>query len=157
MSLDAHKIGPKLYQGANPPHGPELRQRGFDMVVLCALEWQEPASEYPGLTVVRAPMWDGDEVPTVIAHKAARAAARAIRAGRRVLIVCNQGRNRSGLVTALALWYLTGAPGAACMQAVQARRPNALTNPTFALYLYHMPARRLTRARAAGSPSVVAG
>jgi protein-tyrosine phosphatase len=65
----------------------------------------------------------------------ARKLARALRKGKRVLVMCVQGRNRSGLVAAMALSYLTKKPGAACADLVSAGRPNALTNASFVLFL----------------------
>ena len=137
--IDAHQIAPRLYQGANPPQGPELRARGFDVLVLCAVEWQYDARNYPGLQIIRAPMLDTAEVPSRTAHRAAERVAREWRAGKRILIACNMGWNRSGLVSALTLWRLTGRPGAECMWRVQQQRPRALSNESFALYLYHLP------------------
>jgi protein-tyrosine phosphatase len=150
MNLDAHRIAPKLYQGANPPKGPALKSLGFDTLVLCAMEHQDPASDYPGLKVIHAPMDDNAWVPRETAMRAAREVACEIKAGRRVLVVCHQGRNRSGLVSALALWFM-GKSGVEALWQVQTARPDSLSNQFFARFLFFLPpryARRRARAAA---------
>jgi protein-tyrosine phosphatase len=51
--------------------------------------------------------------------------------GAQVLVTCRMGKNRSGLVSALALHLLTGQSGKACIQHIQSRRKGALRNPGF--------------------------
>jgi protein-tyrosine phosphatase len=72
--------------------------------------------------------------------------ARRIREGRTVLVTCQQGRNRSGLVTALTLVALTGASGNRCARAVKARRHSpygeALCNRDFLDLLRSIPSKR---------------
>lgn len=137
--IDANRIAPKLYQGANPPQGSAVRRAGFDVLVLCASEHQYPAALYPGVKVIYAPMWDEASVPKEVAFPAARAVVHELRKGSRVLVCCNMGRNRSGLVTALALWCMTGRSGVECLWRVQTARPKALSNKFFALFLFHLP------------------
>ena len=131
--FDANQIAPKLYQGSPPPPGPELRARGIDVVVLCAEEIQPPDWTFPGVRVIHAPMDDSERIPERVAHNAAREVARALRAGKRVLITCAMGLNRSGLVSAQALWYATGMPGYKCVEAVR----RAYHLPLF-LEIYHI-------------------
>jgi hypothetical protein len=61
--------------------------------------------------------------------------AREITAGGSVLTMCNAGRNRSGLLSALIVRELTGLPGAAAMAVVRHHRPNAIANPNFERFL----------------------
>jgi len=61
--------------------------------------------------------------------------------GERVLVTCWQGRNRSALVAALALYLLSGADGGGILRHIQGRRPGALTNPVFAHAVRSLPAR----------------
>lgn len=143
--VDADRIAPRLWQGARPPTGPTLAQRGFDVLVLCAF-YQPPAEEFPGVRVARAPMHDAYAIPDV-AFAAAKLVAAHLAAGHRVLVTCEQGLNRSGLVSALALWYATGRSGVDCLWQVQAARPGALFNKVFAVTLFRLPAR-LRRQRA---------
>lgn len=65
----------------------------------------------------------------------ARTAARGIEDGEVVLTMCNAGRNRSGLLSALIVRELTGLPGAAAMAVVRQHRPNAIANPHFERFL----------------------
>jgi hypothetical protein len=140
--IDANRIASKLHQGAHPPPGPFVRLAGFDVLVLCAQERQPPAGSYPGVKVYSAPMDDSAWVPREMAMGAAQVVAKEIRAGKRVLVCCNMGINRSGLVNALALWLLTGKPGKECLWQVQERRPGALRNSAFAIFVGMLPARR---------------
>jgi protein-tyrosine phosphatase len=55
----------------------------------------------------------------------------AIRRGKKVLVTCNAGRNRSGLIVALALHLLSGQPAAPIIGYVKKARPGALSNPSF--------------------------
>lgn len=61
--------------------------------------------------------------------------ARHIDGGGTVLTMCNAGRNRSGLLSALIVRELTGLPGAAAMAVVRHHRPNAIANPHFERFL----------------------
>lgn len=105
------------------------------MLVLCAAEHQLPASYYPGVGVVYAPMDDGEVVPTEVASRAARIAARAHRLGATILVVCHEG-----LVSALVLREMSGRSGKVCADRIRAKRPGALTNPHFAAWLHGLPA-----------------
>lgn len=145
--VDADRIAPRLWQGSRPPTGLTLAQRGFDVLVLCAF-YQPPPEEFPGLQIARAPMHDSYAIPDV-AFDAARLVAVQLAVGQRVLVTCEAGFNRSGLVSALALWYLTGKPGVDCLWQVQTARPGALFNKVFAATLFHLPARRQRLRRAA--------
>jgi len=120
-----------------------VRRAGFDMLILCAMEYQPPAAMYPDVEVVHAPNDDPDREPTRaeldIARAAAGRAARWILRGKSVLVTCQQGRNRSGLVSAFALHYMTGIAGDVAGLCVRARRKNALTNKWFWRELAKLP------------------
>jgi hypothetical protein len=58
-----------------------------------------------------------------------------IELGGATLTMCNAGRNRSGLLSALIVRELTGLPGAAAMAVVRHHRPNAIANPNFERFL----------------------
>ncbi len=132
--MNVSRIYDTIWQGPQPPPGPTLREMGFDVLVLCASEFQPPAEMFPGVTVIHAPNDDGDE-PTREqlegAIQAARQVVEAVRADKNVLVTCYLGLNRSGLVSALALYFLTGWPGRKCIQTVKLQRPNALSNQHF--------------------------
>jgi protein-tyrosine phosphatase len=143
---DVSRIAPKLWQGAEPPRGPYLKAHGADVLILCAKELQLPAAFFPGVEVFHAPLEDKPRAPNseeiAIASAAARFVVANLRAGKRVLVTCQMGLNRSGLVSALALRELTGTSGLACLQHVRAQRPNALFNNHFGAFLAALPARR---------------
>ena len=58
-----------------------------------------------------------------------------LRAGVGVLVQCHAGRNRSSLFSALVVRELMNFTGAEAVLWVQNKRPNALANPTFLVYL----------------------
>ncbi len=99
----------------------------------------------PGTEVVHAPNDDSEKPLTreqvTLAIQAARRVARAYAQGKQVLISCMQGRNRSGLVTALTLHLLYGLSGDKARAFIRSRVPNALTNPHFERFLSKVPAR----------------
>lgn len=137
--LDINKITEGLFQGAWPPFGDQLAKRGFDTLVLCAYENQHDEL-YVGLNVICAPGDDDAQpermerfLPTWIL--AAQRVAQQVKLGKKVLVTCMAGLNRSGMVTAMALHLLTGWSGAVCVERVQERRAMALCNATFAQWL----------------------
>lgn len=52
-----------------------------------------------------------------------------------VLTMCNAGRNRSGLLSALIVHHVFGIPGSHSIGVVRQRRPNALANDYFVEFL----------------------
>lgn len=61
--------------------------------------------------------------------------AEAIDEGAVVLTMCNAGRNRSGLLSALIVHHLFGIPGLDAVEVVRRGRPNALANEHFVAFL----------------------
>ena len=142
MPFDANRVLPKLWQGSKETfHHPSIRQ--FDVIVLCAREIQPRAQDLPGhLTVLRLPIDDGPDLTDrekFDVCQTAKSVARYVRNGRRVLVTCAQGRNRSGIVSACAVHLLTGLSGSACIRVVRKARLNALTNPYFVKHLEMLP------------------
>lgn len=124
--------GGRLAQGSAPPSGVHLP---FDVIVLAAREYQQaeyrPAS--PAYEVIYVPLDDSGPPPTpeecwLIRNTASRVARR-INAGKHVLVTCWQGRNRSGVISGLALVEL-GLPGFRAARRIQRLR-KGLTNPHF--------------------------
>lgn len=143
--IDAHRIYPGLWQGSIPPQGGLLDRAGFDVLVLAAEEHQPPAERFPGVRVVHAPL-DDDLRGMSRSHRrlwrsASREIAAALCHGKRVLVTCAAGRNRSGVLNAEALKQL-GMPASAAVLLVKASRPNALTNKAFVRMLLDRPPRR---------------
>lgn len=132
-----HIYGP-LWQGPAPMPGDTIRQH---VVVLCAQEYQptrllvSPGSVVPEL--VHAPFDDGSIDKGLIgqAKRAALTVAHRAAMGKKVLVTCMQGRNRSGLVTALALRLMYNLDGSTAASLVRSRRAHTLTNDEFLQYL----------------------
>ena len=141
--IDASQISGNLYQGGAPPPGHYVREAAFDALVLCALEYQP--NDFPGVKVFHAPNDDSDQPPdgfqVMVARLAAEAVVRELGAGKKVLVTCRQGRNRSGLVNGMVLIKL-GRPVDAVIARIRERRRNALTNEHFVALLRAF-ARRL--------------
>ncbi len=139
MKLDVTWVAPKLWIGSQAQPGPHLREAGFQVLVLCAQEWQPPEEEFPGVRVHHAPFDDSakglTEREAKIAHRAAQKTIGHLLYGQRCLVTCMAGRNRSGLVLALALAGVSGLTPKKAGEQVRAVRPNALTNTTFCDHL----------------------
>lgn len=145
--LDMNRIDRRLFQGAVPPYGHQLKELGFDVIVLCAAETQPTEEELPGLTILRMPSSDYKHIPPTKEHIAqveitARAVANHIEEGRNVLVTCFGGFNRSGFVSAMVLHYLYDWPGEDCVRLVKAKRDFALHNKRFAGYLESITPRK---------------
>lgn len=146
--FDGHEIVPGLWMGSKPTPGASLRSRGFDILVLCAVEHQPSAEWFPGVEIARIHL-DDAELPGAHALQASALGgqlAREIKRGARVLVTCRQGRNRSGLVTALALTHLTGCSGIDAVLRVQRKREApfgpTLSNDHYVRALCEIPRHR---------------
>lgn len=109
--VEAHRVASKLWVGSSPQSS--LAGQGIDLLVLCAME-DQGARDVPTL---RVPL-DDSEAPMSRAHivmavDAARQINRYRANGRRVLVTCRAGVNRSSFVAAIALidsgWTASGA------------------------------------------------
>jgi protein-tyrosine phosphatase len=99
---------------------------------------------FSGIEVLYAPNEDDYcQYPTNhqlhIAVRTARQVAKGLKVGDKTLVTCWQGWNRSGLVSALALHYLTGRSGLECKLRVQKKRKGTLANPLFCSFLDSIP------------------
>lgn len=127
------EVVPGLYVGSKPPPG----KHGVDAIVLAAMEYQPPAHLFPGTEVIHVPLDDApgrhmreDEI--ALATKAAERVSRRLRAGRKVLVTCVMGLNRSGLVAALAMHEVHGMSADEIVARLRrARGVWALSNPNF--------------------------
>ena len=136
VGVESSEIIHNLWQGSQPRTGTRVRDAGFGLLVLCAEEYQPPASEFPGVVVIHAPNQDDSSQPPsrktlYKAAAAAQQAAQAMAEGKKVLCTCYAGINRSGLVTALILRQHLGCSGAEAVRMVQRRRMGALSNEQF--------------------------
>lgn len=147
MYGDFDEISPGLFQGSYPEEGLCLHNHGFDVLVLCAQNYQTPAEKFPHVEVVYAPnvddLWQPpSEQRLRIASEAAKKVASFVREGKKVLVTCQAGLNRSGLVSAMALHVLHGWSGTRCVKQVQDRRFDALFNTQFVTVLRKLRAKR---------------
>lgn len=121
--------------------------RHFQVLVLCAKEIQPSVAYFPRhLTIIRCPLKD-DRDPIMPAERqlirrTAQLVARQVARGRRCLVTCQAGLNRSGIVTATALHYLTGRSGKTCAATVARYREGALFNEVFVAELYRLKSQR---------------
>lgn len=133
--IDADRVAPRLYQGSKPPMGPAVKFAGFDALVLCAEEYQPTAEAFPGVRVHHVPLDDHlrplseREWKSIIG--AAGFAAHHARRGRRVLVTCQMGLNRSGIVSATALMMLAGIGAREAIFLVKSNRAGSLSNSSF--------------------------
>ena len=154
MSLDASEICAGLWQGSMPMPGEGVARAGFNALVLCAQEYQPDSSEahYPGVSVIYAP---NDDAPALTerqwktAVKAGQLVAGLVLRGRKVLVTCQAGLNRSGLVSALAVREIYRCSGLDAATLVQNRRRKALCNPHFVELLSKLPPKSGPSAAAA--------
>jgi len=143
-TIDASHIHSGLWQGAYPPTGTILKELGFSLVILCAQEYQPPASQFPGVRVCYAPNVDDfdyqpsrETLNTTI--KAANLVVEFLKQKKLVLVTCWAGVNRSSLVSALALHKFLGISGSDACALIQSKR-YTLTNPQFIKCLSKLPA-----------------
>ncbi len=118
---------------------------GFDVVCTCSPETEAVTSLRVFLLHLLFPFADAEELPDMeVAHRVARLLAEDVALGRRVLVHCTAGKNRSGLIVALVLFHLGVAAGPALVDYVRARNPAAFTppgdgGPFFARFLAALP------------------
>ncbi len=145
-SSDASRIAGNLWMGSVPPPGPYV-SLNFDALVLCAVEYQCPDA-FQGVATIAVPLYDHGFPMTIEEGKlAVQAAGRVIKwlaENKKVLVTCHQGRNRSGIVTAIAL--CKGPAGLTPQQAVtairKARGDNAMRNKDFLRFLWYFCQQR---------------
>lgn len=134
----------QVWHGGCPVDFDWVRNSGIDVVLdLADADAYPPAAEIKGLTYLKAPLVDGDEVPEpAVTLGLAAFVAGLVRDGHRALVHCTFGRNRSGLVVALVVRELLGCTGAEALEHVQERRNRTVNNETFAAWLRSLPVPR---------------
>lgn len=141
------QIHGNLWQGGKPEVSADMAAPIFDVVVLCADEIQKPewGQGLPRFLIVRAPLDDCDPIrqgDQVVAIRAAEIVIDQLRAGKKVLVTCHQGRNRSGWVTAMALVGYYKMPVDKAVKLIQSKRFWALSNRAFVRFLLSIGPRR---------------
>jgi hypothetical protein len=167
LGIDANFVAGDLFQGAFPPLDDRL-DRCTDVVVFAASELQPTPNRARRVTRIFAPN-DDDGTPMTsaqwaIAKDAAVKVRRHLDRGRRVLVTCHAGLNRSGLISAMAM-MLPPSQGARCgrtpsclrsSEAIYlvraARGPMALSNKEFEKVLHWLSGKLCPGARPVFSP-----
>lgn len=132
----------RLWHGGCPVDFRWVRASGIDVVLdLADPDAYPPATEIEGLTYLKCPLADGDELPEPgLTLGLAALVGGLVGDGHRALVHCTFGRNRSGLVAALVVRELLGLSGADALRYVQERRERAVNNEAFATWLSSLPA-----------------
>jgi Dual specificity phosphatase, catalytic domain len=132
--MDATEIVGKLFMGgAVLP----LVVSSFDAVVECHML----TDFLLGKPVLSIPFLDAPMLPPQdFIDAGVGFAAVAHRAGRKVLIKCTEGHNRSGLIVASYLMTWCNMAPEAAVALIREKRPGALTNQTFVNYLLALKA-----------------
>jgi protein-tyrosine phosphatase len=104
MTYEPHKVFPNIWIGSAPDSGDALQR--FDVLVLCAEEYQPTMSKFAGL-VCRLPLqdWEVPVEPSDVVPMIERVARRAYD-GSLTLVTCMAGLNRSALITAGAILFI---------------------------------------------------
>ena len=132
---------PRLWHGGCPVDFAWVRDTGVDVLVdLADADTVPPPGDVEGLTYLKCPLVDADELPDPgLTLRLASLVAGLVRDGRTVLVHCTFGRNRSGLLVSLVVRDLLAVTGAEALAHVQQRRERAVNNTTFADWLRSLP------------------
>lgn len=136
---NASEVLPRLWQGGVPKPG----RYDLDLIVLAASEYQPTVDKFPGAELLHVPLPDDWRGLTATAREklyatvvaASREVADWHRAGKRVLVTCGAGLNRSGLITGVALRELGYTADEALALIRRARGPRALAGKAFPRFI----------------------
>ena len=123
--VHASFILPGLYQSEYTPH----RTWADALIMLHGM----PVAQHH--VTIQWPIDDLHMPDTRVLHHIAELGATLVRGGSSVVVMCERGVNRSGLVTALIVRELQGVSGAEAVALIRARRQGSLRNPDFVAYL----------------------
>ncbi len=131
----------RLWHGGCPVDFAWVRDTGIDVVLdLADADAFPPAGEIEGLTYLKCPIEDGDELPDpAVTLRLAALVAGLVDEGRQALVHCTFGRNRSGLLVTLIVRELLHLSGSEALDYVQERRDRAANNEVFAAWLASLP------------------
>ena len=132
-------IAGSLWQtDSDPKIFAKLLDRGLTPAMLIDLQ-ELPARGVPldgSVMYVHWPIDDGAMPDLAMLDAIERAACAYIASGGRVVTMCAQGRNRSGLVSAVIVASVSAVSGADAVARVRARVPEALGNEAFVAWLH---------------------
>lgn len=115
----------------------KLWQRGLTPALVIDLQ-EFPQPDLPldaTIAYIRWPIEDGPIPDIGMLLALERAACAYIEQGGRVVTMCAQGRNRSGLLSALIVARLQGCEGREAVRIVRSKVAEALSNAAFAAWL----------------------
>jgi protein-tyrosine phosphatase len=132
----------RLWHGGCPVDFDWVRASGIDLVLDVAdADAHPPDGAVDGLVYLKCPLVDEGTIPDpALTLGLASLVAGLVRDGRRALVHCTFGRNRSGLMATLLVRELLGLSGADALAHVRARRRNVANNETFEEWLESLPA-----------------
>ena len=144
--VDVHppaEVLPGLWWSGLPDDWEVLRGQ-VDAVIDLADPGPGPSADDLGeITYVKAPLEDGETLPEpVLLDHLTGLVVDLVRQGRRVLVHCTFGKNRSGLVMALVVREVLGCDGPTALAKVRAVRDNAVNNDAFSEWVSSLPAPR---------------
>lgn len=131
--LDTTHLTGTLWIGGRPECGRLVGEKGFDLLVLCAEEYQPPAWAFHGVDVHHAPFDDKEGLSTaeeMIVNRAVGRVVEALKRSERVIVTCFAGKNRSALVCGKALRALGWDPVKVLML-IWDKRDGSLSNEFF--------------------------
>lgn len=139
------EIRPGLFMGSKRALSPEFPI--FTMYVSMAREIRPPKSVMGRFDSMWVKMddvdWDFQNDPQTVRSlmDVSETLAQLVREGHQVLIICNMGMNRSGLMTALVLMQL-GWPLSKALKKIKQRHRCTLGNQSFIEFLRHLEESR---------------
>jgi protein-tyrosine phosphatase len=133
-SFTFHEVAPGLYQGDFPDG--DVDWDHFDDVISMTTDVLPRVRLRADGLWLRVPILDDEMTDPAGVRNAALTAAERVGAGRRVLVHCWAGLNRSGVVTARALMAMGTSVTEAIAAVRESRGPYALSNRAFVEWLY---------------------
>jgi len=132
----------QLWHGGCPVDFNWVHDTGIDVVLdLADADAYPPASQIEGLTYLKCPLVDGEQLPDpALTLRLAALVAGLVREGHQALVHCTFGRNRSGLLAVLVVRDLLDLTGAEALDYVRQRRDGVANNETFSGWLTSLPA-----------------
>ena len=133
--MNADQVSKNLWVGGVPTNPHEVEKK-FDALVLCAKEFQDvfPPHKHKTTELILAPMYDGK--PTNVEKRRALKAAVDVRErldrGKKVLVTCAAGVNRSALVASMAMMMGEGETAKSAVDKIRKKRkPVSGATPLF--------------------------
>ncbi len=135
----------KLYQRGRFDKWPkkrkllELEELGITVVANMIRIPDEDIAGPDGVEYYMLPIADGKIKDLGSLNRLADRLLQRILEGHKVLVHCNAGRNRSGLLSALVVRRYYKISGQEALNYVRSKRPRAIANPHFEKYLEGLP------------------